>query len=472
MTRPGVLDSTGSELLLAVSVSHRTVPLAFFEQLALSASSRARMLAETSGHDAIREAVVLSTCNRTELYLVVTDPVEAERFVLASLSKQAGIRSSALRGRLQSFRGIEAVRHLFLVTAGLESMVVGETEIQGQVKRAYKRALLDGVTGPVTNRLFRGALEAGKRARNETASCISRPSIASVAVGVAARRLGKLEGCRALVIGAGENAALTGRALARHGARMVFVANRRRERAAVLARRLGGRAVGFECVRAELTEADLVFTCTASPDQVVARGDVVLVMEQRLGRPLLLIDTAVPRDIDPAVRDLPNVALYDIDDLKREVSGDAAVRATGTDRAARVIDREVARFAAWLASLDVVPAISVLHQHAEMAVEQVLKEHEPLWETLSEEDRRRVALVAHTVVNRLLHEPTLRLKRMPGNEISRTLIQALRDLFGFDSRAPEAGTPGRSRVATQHGGGVLADTGAEPVEVGGRRVSG
>jgi glutamyl-tRNA reductase len=420
------------------------------ERLALSASSGAGILAETASHDAIREAVVLSTCNRTELYLVVTDPAEAEGIALASLSREAGIRPGALRARLQSLRGMEAVRHLFSVTAGLESMVVGETEIQGQVKRAYKLALLEGVTGPITNRLFRGALEAGKRVRNETASCRSRPSIASVAVGLAVRRLGDLEGRRALVIGAGENGALTGRALAGHGARTVFVANRRRDRAGALARRLGGRAVGFECLRAELTDADLVFSCTASPDQVVTRGDVALVMEQRHGRPLLLIDTAVPRDIDPSVRDLAHVLLYDIEDLKRDVADDATVRAEGTDRAGPLIDHEVARFTAWLESLDVVPAISALRQHAETAVEQVLNEHEPLWESLSPDDRKRVAMVAHAVVNRLLHEPTMRLKRMPGSETSRTYAQALRQLFGLDPAAPAPG-----RWLDQPGAGVV-----------------
>jgi glutamyl-tRNA reductase len=228
---------------------------------------------------------------------------------------------------------------------------------------------------------------------------------------------------------------------------MVFVANRRRERAAVLARRLGGRAVGFDCLRGELTDADLVFSCTSSPDQVVARGEVARVMEQRHGRPLLLIDTALPRDIDPSVRGLSNVLLYDIDDLKRDVADDATIRAEGADRAGLLIDHEVARFSAWLASLDVVPAISALHQHAEKAVEQVLGEHEPHWEALTADDRERVEMVAHAVVSRLLHEPTVRLKRTPGTEISRTWIQALRDLFGLDSRAPEARSPSRRSAA-------------------------
>jgi glutamyl-tRNA reductase len=435
VTRLALLDGFNQERLFAVGVSHRTTPLALLERLTLTASTSARILAEITSHDEIHEAVVLSTCNRTELYLVVADAVEAERIALAALAQEAGLTPGALG--LQSLCGTEVVRHLFLVAAGLESMVVGETEIQGQVRRAYELALLEGATGAITNQLFRGALEAGRRVRIETGSRRSRSSVASVAVSLAVRRFGDLEGRRALVIGAGENGELAGRALAGHGARMVFVAHRRRERALALARRWGGRAVGFERLRTELADADLAFGCTASRRQIVPRDDVALVMEKRPGRPLLLIDIAVPRDIDPAVRDLPDVGLYDIDDLKREVTGDATASAVGTDRVKRVIDHEVARFTAWLSSLDGVPAISALREHAETAVEQVLHEHEPLWESLSPADRERVGMVAHAVVNRFLHEPTMRLKRTPGSETSRIYAYALQELFGLDTtRAP------------------------------------
>jgi glutamyl-tRNA reductase len=322
MTRVAFLDVPREERLLALGVSHRTAPLALLERLALSAGESARMLAAITSHGAIREAVVLSTCNRMELYLVAADPAEAARIAVAALSRSAGLDPTALR--LRSLCGSEVARHLFLVAAGLDSMVVGETEIQGQVRRAYELALLEGVTGPITNQLFRGALEAGKRVRSDTARGHSRSSVASVAVGLAVRRFGGLEGRLALVIGAGENGELTGRALARRGVRMVFVAHRRRERAAGLARRWDGRAVGLESLRTELADADLAFGCTASSRQIVARDDIALAMEKRHGRPLLLIDTAVPRDIDPAVRDLPDVTLYDLDDLN--VPSQATIR--------------------------------------------------------------------------------------------------------------------------------------------------
>jgi glutamyl-tRNA reductase len=402
--------------------------LAVLERLALPAGSIARILAELTGHDAINEAVVLSTCNRTELYLVGADVVEAERIALAALSGVAGLPPDALSVR--SLRDVDVARHLFLVAAGLESMIVGETQIQGQVRRAYELALLEGTTGPITKHLFRGSLEAGKRVRNGGASGRPGSSVASVAVGLAARTLGDLEGRRALVVGAGENAQLTARALAGHRARMALVVHRRRESAVAACRNLGGRTVEFEHLRTELTHADLAFGCTGSPRQIIARDDVAFVMEKRHGRPLLLIDTAMPRDIDPAVRGLPNVRLYDIEDVKRAVAGDRTASAAGADRARRVIDHEVARFTAWFASLHAVPAISALREHAEAEVEAVLHEHEPLWESLSPADRERVGMVAHAIVNRFLHEPTMRLKRAPGNETSRLHAHALRELFG------------------------------------------
>ncbi len=424
---------TGPQLF-AVGVSHRTAPLPLLERLALSGNTGARVLGEVASHDAILEAVALSTCNRTELYLVGTDHVEAERLALAALSREAGIPPRALR--LQTLRGPEAVRHLFLVAAGLESMVLGETEIQGQVRRAYQQALLGGFTGPITNRLLRGALEAGKRVRDNTASRGSQPSVASVAVGLAARTVGNLVGRQALVIGAGENAELTGRALAENGTRTVFVAHRRRRRAETLARRLRGRAVGSEGLRDELAHADLVFSCTASPRQILGVEDLTLVMEERDGRPLLLIDTAVPRNIDPAVTDLPHVTLFDIEDLKRAVAGKTTVSAAETDRAVRVVDHEVDRFMAWLASRDAVPAISALREHGNTTVRRVLEEHEPLFESPSPGDRERVRMVAHAVVNRLLHEPTRRLKGSPGSAASHGYAQTLLELFGLDPTAP------------------------------------
>jgi glutamyl-tRNA reductase len=398
-------------------------------------------LSELVSHADIHEAVAISTCNRTELHLVTRDPVEAESAALSALSRQAGIRPTELVGRLYSLRDADAVRHLFEVAGGLDSMIVGEAEVQGQVKRAYELALVEGVTGPISNRLFRDALAAGKRVRTETAIGRSRVSVAGVAVQLAKSMLGDLSKRSSLVIGAGENGELTAEALHQQGVATVFVANRRHDRAIGLAERFGGSAVRFEDLPAQLLEADIVVGATSSPHQIVGREELELVMSQRDGRPLCLIDIAVPRDIDPSVRDLPGISLYDMDDLQREVARNLSVREAEATRARVLIEEEVERFGRWLASLEVVPTITALRERGDAIVEQVLRENEPRWESLSEADRERVEMLARAVVSRLLHEPTLRLKDATERDASYHYVQALRELFAIEkSEAADAGT--------------------------------
>ncbi|MFL5780164.1 MAG: glutamyl-tRNA reductase, partial [Thermoleophilaceae bacterium] len=332
-------------------------------------------------------------------------------------------------------------RHLFAVAAGLDSMIVGEAEVQGQVKRAYELALVEGTTGPVSNRLFRDALAAGKRVRTETAIGRSHVSVSTVAVDLARGVLGELASRRVLIVGAGENGELTASALNRAGAHTVFVANRRYDRAIGLAQRFGGTAVRFDDLPAQLAEADIVVSCTSSPHQIVGREEMAVVAEQRDGRPLLMIDIAVPRDIDSSVRELPGVTLYDMDDLQRESARNVSGREAEATRAWTLVDDEARRFAQWVASLDVVPTIAALHERADEIVRQVLSENEHRWVSLSDEDRERVEVLARAVANRLLHEPTLRLKGSVGDE-SYAYLQALRELFGIEAGSSAPDVPG------------------------------
>ncbi len=441
-----------NDSLLALGVSHKTAPVALRERLALPEGRATRILADLTSHAEIHEAVAISTCNRTELYLVAGDPVEAENLVLGELSRQAGIRPTELLGRLYSLRGADAVRHLFSVAAGLDSMIVGEAEVQGQVKRAYELALVEGATGPISNRLFRDALAAGKRVRTETALGRSRVSVSSVAVDLARDVLGDLETRRVLVVGAGENGELTAKALADRGVRTVFVANRRYDRAIGLAQRFGGDAVRFDDLPAELVNADIVVACTSSPHVILGADELALVTEQRGGGPLLLIDIAVPRDIDPRVRDLPGITLYDMDDLQRTVARNLDVQEAEASRARTVIEEELQRFDRWLSTLDVVPTITALRERGEQVVQQVLRENEGRWESLSETDRERVELMARAVVNRLLHDPTTRLKRSTDEDAAYVHLQALRELFGLDA-APIAEGEAEVRSLDEHRAG-------------------
>jgi glutamyl-tRNA reductase len=418
--------------LLAIGANHKTALLPVREKLALPDGRAARVLAELVGHDSVHEAVAISTCNRTELYLVTSDPVEAENLALGILSRQAELRPTELLGAIYSLRGSAAVEHLFSVTAGLDSMIVGEAEVQGQVKRSYEMALVEGVTGPVANRLFRDALGTGKRVRSETDVSRSSVSVSSVAVKLAADFLGDLTDRRVLVIGAGENAELTARALRDRGVEALFVANRRYDRALGLAQRYGGRAIPFDSLPGELEHADIVVSSTGAPHQIVGREELEFVAASRMGRPLVMIDLAVPRDIEPSVRDCPGIALYDMDDLQAEVARNLSSRQAEAEEALVIVREEVTRFADWLDSLDVVPTISALRRRGDQIVEQVLRENESRWESLSEADRERVATLASAVVSRLLHEPTRILRDAAGEGTSYRYVHALQELFGLE----------------------------------------
>jgi glutamyl-tRNA reductase len=428
----------GSEIL-ALGVSHKTAPLELRERLALTEGRAVGVLSELTAEEPVHEATAISTCNRTELYLVVGDPVEAESAALGILSRQAEIRPTELLGHLYSLRSAEAARHLFRVTAGLDSMILGEAEIQGQVKRAYELALVENATGPILNRLFRGALAAGGRARHETGISEKGQSISSVAVELARRTLGDLAQRRVLVIGAGETAELVARALVARGVETVFIANRRYDRAIGLAQRFGGRAVRFDELPDQLTAADIVVSATNSPHHIVERDELSQVMAARQGRPLLLIDIAVPRDIDPACRELAGASVHDVDDVQQIVARNASGRAAEAKRAERILEAELSRFERWLASLEVVPAVASLRERADEIVRRVLAENEQRWESLTEADRERLELMARAIASRLLHEPTLRIKRAAGSDDAYLYVNALRELFGLDAElAPES----------------------------------
>ena len=419
--------------LMALGVSHKTSPIELRERLALTEGRAAGVLRELVESEPVVEGVALSTCNRTELYLLVGDPVEAEALALGVLAREADIRPTELLGHIYSLRASEAARHLFEVTAGLDSMILGEAEIQGQVKRAYELALVEGVTGPVLNRLFRGALAAGKRARTETGISERGLSLSSAAVELGQRTLGDLARRKVLLLGAGETAELTARALSARGVETVFIANRHYDRAIGLAQRFGGQAVRLEELPANLELADIVVSSTGSPHHIVEREELEIVMRDRGERPLLLIDLAVPRDIDPACREVVGVTLHDVDDLQAAVARNASGREAEASKARQVLESELDRFERWLGSLDVIPTIAALRDRGEAVVEAVLAENESKWESLSDADRTRLRAMARAVANRMLHEPTLRMKRAGGAEDAYVYVSALRELFGLDA---------------------------------------
>ncbi|MGA7705898.1 MAG: glutamyl-tRNA reductase [Solirubrobacteraceae bacterium] len=433
------LKGTGE--LLALGMSHKTAPVALRERLAFSDAQAVEFAQQAIASPQVSEAVVISTCNRTEVYLVVGgaggDPVQAEADVLGMLARRASIRPTELAQEIYSPRNCEAARQLYRVTSGLESMIVGEAEIQGQVKRTYEAALAAGTTGPLSNRLFAAALTTGKRVRSETGIGSSRVSVPSVAVDLAQDVLGGLADRRVMLLGAGETSELTAQALAAQGVGTIFVANRHADRALSLARRFGGSVVGLDKLPEQLADADIVVSSTSSPHPILGAEELALVMAERRGRPLLLIDIAVPRDIDSRCADLEGVTLYDIDDLQAVVRRNLGAREEIVPQAEEIVEEEIKRFARWLGQAEALPTVAALRQRGDEIVERVLSENQGRWEAATERDLMRVEAVARAVLNRFLHEPTIRLRSFSA-ERGHASLQLVRELFALDT--PQGGT--------------------------------
>jgi glutamyl-tRNA reductase len=444
--------------LLALGISHKTAPVALRERLAFTESQSVEFAKQIAESAEVHEAVVISTCNRTEVYLVVGDPLQAETDVLGMLARRASIRPTELAQEIYSPRNCEAARQLYRVTSGLESMILGEAEIQGQVKRAYEAAMSAGVTGPLSNRLFAAALTTGKRVRSETGIGASRVSVPSVAVDLAQDVLGGLSERHVVILGAGETSELTAQALAHQGVGTIFVANRHADRALSLAQRFGGSVVGLDKLPEQLAEADIVVSSTSSPHPIVGSEELALVMAGRRGRALLLIDIAVPRDIDSRCADIDGVTLYDIDDLQAVVKRNLGARKEIVPQAEEIVEEEIRRFARWLGQAETLPTVAALREHGNRIVEQILSENSGHWESASERDLMRVEAVARAVLGRLLHEPTIRLRSF-SQERGHASLQLVRELFGLDT--PQGGTP--------HSGAQASDSpahGEAPAEGG------
>jgi len=416
--------------VLCIGVSHKTAPIALRERLALGDARARELLREAVAIPSVSEAAVVSTCNRTELYAVSPNPAAAEAALTSALAGRAGIDVDALAGVRYTPRNCDAARHLYRVAAGLDSMIVGEAEVQGQVRHAHDLARETGTAGPMLHRMFQAALQTGKRVRAETALSEGRASVSSVAVRLAQDVVGDLRDRHVVIIGAGETSELTAQALAGEGVATVFLANRRADRARSIAARFGGDVVSLQELPEQFVAADIVVSSTASPHPLVHEEDLAHVMRERGGRPLLIIDLAVPRDVEAACGDLPGVTLFDIDDLQSVVASTLSRREREAEVAQAIVEEEIRRFADWLGQQDVRPSIAALREHGRAIVDQVLAENAGRWETASARDLARVDAIARAVMQRLLHEPTIRLR-----ESGHGRLELVRELFGLDDAA-------------------------------------
>jgi glutamyl-tRNA reductase len=430
--------------LFVVGVNQKTAGLQVRERLAFTREQLASAL------DALRrqpppglaEVAILSTCNRSEIYGVCHGARPGEEIVVNYLASTRGLPLESLREALFVYRGQPAARHLLRVAAGLDSMVVGECEIQGQVQDAYRVARGAGATAAILNALFQMAARAGKRVRTETEVGQTARSVADVVVDLAHQVLGDpssasghgLSERTALLVGAGKMSSLTGQALVSAGLRCVLVANRTHDRACKLAGDLGGRAVHFDALSQGLVEADVVICSTGAPHVVLHAEAVEKAMLLRATRPLLVVDIAVPRDVDPAVAAIPGVTLADMDSLEQLVRDHCPLTVAACQQAEAIVEQEVAAFEQWLAERSSAPVIRALYQKAEAIRREELGEALNKLGDLSPQQRKAVECLASSLVGKLLHDPVTQLKSATNGHPQDEYLTLARRLFNL----PEA----------------------------------
>jgi glutamyl-tRNA reductase len=415
--------------VVVIGLNHRTVPLDLLERVTVDGTRLVKALHDVAARDNISEAVILSTCNRTEIYAVAERFHGAYRDIRDFLAELAFLPPEEFADHLYVHYDELAVDHLFSVASGLDSAVVGEHEILGQVRVAWELAREEGVAGAQLNMLFRHAVEAGKRARAETGIARNIASVSSAAVAMASDRLGGLEDRKILVLGAGEMAEGMLRSLAGRGVAEVLVANRTWDRAVELAERVGGRAIRLTDVDAALAEVDLLLTSTGASSIIIEHSDLEAAVARRAGRRLLIVDVAVPRDVDPAAGSLAGVTLLDMDDLRAFAEVGMAERRREVAAVRAILDEEVERYLAVASAREVAPLVSALHQKAEQVRVAELQRFARRFGELDEQQRRAIEALTKGIVAKLLHDPTVGLKDAAGTAKGERLADAVRDLF-------------------------------------------
>ncbi|MCU1463399.1 MAG: glutamyl-tRNA reductase [Acidimicrobiales bacterium] len=417
--------------VVVVGLNHRTVPLGLLERMTVPPARVPKALADLSGRDHIAEAVVLSTCHRTEVYAVAEKFHGAVSDIRNFLGELAFAPPEEFSDHLYTYYDEAAVAHLFGVAAGLDSVVLGESEILGQVKSAWEAAREEQTCGATLSAVFRHALEAGKRARTETGIARHITSVPQAAVAMATERLGSLAGTRVLVLGAGEMGEALAVALAGAGVAEILVANRSAPRARAVAKRVGGRAVSLFELPDALAAADVLLTSTGATTPVVDAEDVAPVLGGRADRPLLIVDVAMPRDVDESVAGLDGVTLLDLEDLKRFAEAGLDERRREVAAVRSIIGDEVSRYADRATERQVAPAVSALRDRADAVRVAELERYRARLAGLDDRQRDAVEALTRGIVAKLLHEPTVRLKDAAGGPKGERLAEALCDLFGL-----------------------------------------
>jgi len=413
-------------------LNHRTVPLPVLERVTVPAALVPKALRDLAGREYLAEVALLSTCNRTEVYALCTKFHPGVADATDFLAEQAGMGSADLAEHVYSYYDEAAVAHLFGVAAGVDSVILGEGQILGQVRDALRVAEEEGTAQQGLARIFRHAIEVGKRSRAETGIGRGAVSLSSAAVALAAERLGTLVERRVLVLGAGEMGEGMARSLAGSGVAELAVAGRGTERSTELAIRVGGRAIPIEQLPQALVAADLVLTSTGAVEVVITQEEAELAMQRRFGRPLLIIDIAVPRDVDPGVADVPGVTLLDMDDLKAFAESSMDRRRREVARVRRIISAELERLRAGRTAREVAPLVSALRSRGEDIRLAELERFRSKLDAVDPRTAEAIEALTRGIVAKLLHEPTVRVKEAAGSGRGELYADALSALFGLD----------------------------------------
>jgi len=441
--------------LTLVGLSHKTAPIEIREKLTFPAAGMGEALAALTGAEAVSEAVILSTCNRTEIYAVVADGAGTDA-VIDFLCDHHSLKRHDLVRYLYEAEGHAAVKHLFRVVSSLDSMVVGEAQVLHQVKEAYDLACEANAARTVFHKLFRQSFEVGKRVRTETAIGEAAVSISYAAVELAKKVFDTLAGRTILVVGAGKMSELTAKHLVSQGVRQVLVANRTYERAVELAERFEGTAIPYDTLFERMREADIVISSTSAPGYVIGKEQVTAAMRGRRAA-LFLIDIALPRDVDPAVNEVPNAFVYDIDDLNGVVNSNLEERMHEAERAEVIVAEELRAFEAWLESMEVVPTIAAMRAEAERVRAEEFARALKRLGSLSEADRATVEALSQAIVNKMLHGPTARLRDAAGEACGYEYVETARRLYGLGADGEKAGRVRGLRSLLRRSGAAASD---------------
>ena len=434
--------------LLLVGISHQTAPVELRERLDFEARGLDRALRALALRGSTREAAVLSTCNRAELYAACDHPADTRRDVLDFIGDFHRVARAEFDPHVYEKTDLDAARHLFRVAAGLDSLVVGEPQILGQVKDAHALAAEHQSTGPLLNRLFHTSFAVGKRVRSETALGAGAVSVSFAAMSLARKIFGDLTGRTVLVVGAGEMGKLTARHMKAQGVHHVTIISRTMSHAARVADAIGGaNAAPWDDMDVALRASDIVITATGAASPILTKAHVEGIMRGRRNRPLFLIDIALPRDVEAAAGELEQVFLYNIDDLQATVRENLARRATEVEHAEAIVGEEVTKFDAWLKARGAIPTVVALRQHFEHIRKSELARLDPKLSGLPPDGRARVDEVTRLIVEKLLLAPTEQLKSLGDAEAVNAYTEAITRLFGLSARPDEEAAATRTNVA-------------------------